>query len=318
MKNQVLKALGVLVGVATMLGTGVTDAPAQPAPAGSGVEGEVSPNARAFIDRQTRFGAMRTGPERIDFYAEEIFDEHATLWEAAGSVIQGREAIRAAIAGTLNKLPSFRMHPTRVAVDGNVVMYGAHNEVEVHGTTLSYPAIYRVVLGDDGRVIQGRRYYDRYTWFAELDPGLEDVFDGVRDTAGKVTAPGGRWHDLKARAAAWNGQDAAALVAPTGGVPLTGTGLGDGRLRTPKGKADYLQRLFDKVDSLDLRPGQTVRTGEATYQEWYGTMTTPQRPTPTSFGIIERFDGRHGWTLSFDTLPLIAGPDKVRELYGKL
>jgi limonene-1,2-epoxide hydrolase len=306
--------LGVLAGAVAIAGA----APARPAPAEPVVEGKVAPNAQAFIDRQNQFGAMSTSQERIDFYAEEIFDEHATLWEAAGRVLQGREAIRTAIAGSLTKLPSFRMRPTRIAVDGNVVLYGAHNEVEIRGTTISYPAIYRVVLGDDGQVIQGRRYYDRHTWFSSLDPTLENLFDGVRDTAEQVPGPGARPDDLDARASAWNRRDAAALVAPTGSAPLTGTGLGDGRLRTPGGKADYLRRLFGTIESLDVKPGQTVRTREATYQEWYGTITTRDRPTPTSFGIIERFDRRNGWTLSFDTLPLIAGPDKVAALYGML
>lgn len=314
MRKHLLTVLGVLAGAVAVVGV----APARPALTEPVVEGRVTPNAQAFIDRQTRFGAMPTSQERIDFYAEEIFDEHATLWEAAGTVVQGREAIRAAITGSLTKLPSFRMRPTRIAVDGNVVLYGAHNEAEIRGTTVSYPAIYRVVLGDDGRVIQGRRYYDRHTWFSPLDPTLEELFAGVRDTAERVPGPGAPVDDLEARASAWHRQDAAALVAPTGGAPLTGTGLGDGRLRTPGGKADYLRRLFGTIESLDVRPGQAVRTGEATYQEWYGTITTGDRPTPTSFGIIERFDRHGGWTLSFDTLPLIAGPDEVAALYGML
>ncbi|ONI92558.1 hypothetical protein ALI22I_03350 [Saccharothrix sp. ALI-22-I] len=300
--------LGVLAGATAMLGAGT---PTEPV-----VEGADSPNAQAFIDRQTRFGTMPTSQERIDFYAEEIFDEHATLWEAAGTVIQGREAIRTAIAASLTKLPSFRMRPTRISVDGNVVLYGAHNEVEIRGTTISYPAIYRVVLGDDGRVIQGRRYYDRHTWFSPLDPTLPNLFSGVRDTAEQIPGQVPRPGDLAARTAAWNTRDVAALAASTG--PLTGTGLGDGQLRTPGGKAEYLRRLFGKIESMQMKPGQTVRTREATYQEWYGTVTTSERPTPTTFGIIERFDRRNGWTLSFDTLPLIAGPAKVAELYGML
>ncbi|OKI36273.1 hypothetical protein A6A25_23095 [Saccharothrix sp. CB00851] len=311
-------AVGVLACTVAMLGSGATSIAEQPAGSALVVEGEVSSSAQAFIDRQNRFGAMETGPERIDLYADAIFDEHSTLWEAAGSVIQGRAAIRAAITGSLTKLPSFRMGPTRIAVDGNVVLYGAHNEVTVQGNAISYPAIYRVVLGDDGRVIQGHRYYDRYTWFSGLDPELESLFEGVRDTTGRLPGTGAAPDDPTARAAAWNARDAAALVAPTGNAPLTGTGLGDGRLGTPGGKVTYLQRLFGSVTSLHVEPGQVVRTREADYYEWYGTVTTPDRPSPTSFGIIERFDRRNGWTLYFDTLPLIAGPAKVAELYGRL
>ncbi|UJW31661.1 nuclear transport factor 2 family protein [Saccharothrix sp. AJ9571] len=310
--STTLKSLGVLAGTVAMLIAGATSVPAKTVVEGmveGVVEGEVSANAQAFIDRQTRFGAMPTNPERISLYADEIFDEHATLWEAAGRVIEGREEIRTAITGTLGKLPSFRMFPTRVAVDGNVVLYGAHNEAEIHGTTVSYPAIYRVVLGDDGKVIQGRRYYDRFTWFRGLDPSLENLFEGVRD-GGSAPVRG-----TADRAAAWNNRDAAALIAGTG--PLTGPGAGP--LHTTGGKTAYLTRFFAKAESLQMRQGQTVRTAEATYQEWYGTVTTAERRTPTSFGIIERFDNRRrSWELTFDTLPLIAGQQKVEELYALL
>ncbi|MEV4568986.1 hypothetical protein AB0K12_34895 [Nonomuraea sp. NPDC049419] len=46
------------------------------------------------------------------------------------------------------------------------MMYGAHDTVVIGGKAIGYPAIYRVVRDASGGVVQGRRYYGRYSWFA--------------------------------------------------------------------------------------------------------------------------------------------------------
>ncbi|KAB2337805.1 hypothetical protein [Actinomadura rudentiformis] len=125
-------------------------------------EGAITLAAQTFIDRQTRFGAMPTytTPEtpdaadldrRVAVYGE-MWDQNATLWEAATIPVQGRANIENSIRASLRLVPSFGFRPTRIAVGRNVVMYGAHNQTTVNGNRVDYPAIYRVVLNGKGDV----------------------------------------------------------------------------------------------------------------------------------------------------------------------
>ncbi|WP_158821907.1 hypothetical protein [Streptomyces sp. NRRL F-5727] len=55
--------------------------------------------------------------------------------------------------------------------------------------------------------------------------------------------------------------------------------------------------------------------------EWHGTATvhdgTATR-TGVPFGIVERFGPGGEWELYFDTLPLVADQDEIRELFRRL
>ncbi|MFD0475540.1 hypothetical protein ACFQ0B_50440 [Nonomuraea thailandensis] len=217
----------------------------------------MTPQAATFIGRQNAFGAMRTEDgfdERVAAY-ERIWSQDATLWEAAGPIVQGRENIKKSISSSLTLVPSFNMRPTRIAIGGDTVMYGAANRIVVHGHTIDYPAIYRVVLNEDGDVVQGRRYYDRFTWFNPITPEelrLENMFGGITDSDGRASRKPARVSELTknllARAAAWNGKNAEALVDGVGAAPLSGVGLGGRTLRTRSAKLAYINKLVGKFE----------------------------------------------------------------------
>ncbi|MGA4995213.1 nuclear transport factor 2 family protein [Nonomuraea bangladeshensis] len=298
---------------------------AEARPEVTSISGWVSPNACTFIKRQIKFGKVTT-PDRVDAYAE-IWAKDATLWEpakASAPLIQGEEAIRKSMSGSLSLVPDFRFRGTRIAVNGPAVMFEAHNEATIKGHEVTYPAVYRVQLTDGGKVDQGRRYYDRHTWFKPLDPQLPDLFAGVADGSAPdqgrkpVLGP----DELVARAEAWNNENAEALVERLTGAPLSAPGLNGGTLRTKQGKLAYLKRFFDQVSDVQLQPGQAVKVDGATYLEWYGTLLPKGQTDLVSFGIIERVgdngDISNDWTLTFDQLPLVADEAKITELYGRL
>ncbi|GGQ05711.1 nuclear transport factor 2 family protein [Streptosporangium pseudovulgare] len=297
---------------------------AEARPEVTSISGWVSPNACAFIKRQIKFGKVTT-PDRVGAYVD-MWSKDATLWEPAKAstpLLQGEEAIRKAISGSLGLVPDFRFRGTRIAVNGPAVMFEAHNEATIKGHEVAYPAVYRVQLTDDGKVDQGRRYYDRHTWFKPLDPELPDPFagvaDGVPDRGRRpVLAP----DELVARAEAWNDEDAEALVERLTGAPLSAPGLNGGTLRATQGKLAYLKRFFEQVSDVRLQPGQAVKVDGATYLEWHGTLLPKGQTDPVSFGVIERVGDTGGissdWTLTFDRLPLVADEAKITELYGRL
>lgn len=298
---------------------------AEARPEVTSISGWVSPGACAFIKRQIRFGKVTT-PDRVGAYVD-MWTKDATLWEPAKATrppTQGLDAIRTAISGSLALVPDFRFRGTRIAVNGPAVMFEAHNEATVKGHQVAYSAVYRVLLSDDGKVIQGRRYYDRHSWFKPLDPSLPDVFTNVADggTPDQSRKPVLSPDELAGRAAAWNNEDAEALAERLTGAPLSAPGLNGGALRTTQGKLAYLRTFFDQVSDVRLQPGQAVKVNGATYLEWHGTVLPKGQADPVSYGIIERVGDTGGissdWTLTFDQLPLVADEAKIIELYGKL
>ncbi|GAA3423193.1 nuclear transport factor 2 family protein [Streptosporangium sandarakinum] len=297
---------------------------AEARPEVTSISGWVSPSACAFIKRQIKFGKVTT-PDRVGAYVD-MWSKDATLWEPAKAskpLLQGEEAIRQSISGSLSLVPDFRFRGTRIAVNGPAVMFEAHNEATIKGHEVDYPAVYRVLLTDDGKVVQGRRYYDRHTWFKPLDPELPDLFTGVADGSApdRVRKPVLTPDELVARAEAWNDENAEALVERLTGAPLSAPGL-NGTLRTTQGKLAYLKRFFEQVSDVRLQPGQAVKVDGATYLEWHGTLLPKGQTDPVSFGVIERVGDTGGvsndWTLTFDQLPLVADEAKITELYGRL
>ncbi|MEU5219968.1 hypothetical protein AB0G79_27780 [Streptomyces sp. NPDC020807] len=303
------------------------------------LEGRITPNACAFMERQIAFGELPTGTPpapgdlthpRVRAYLD-IFDPEATLWEAGGAPQRGRTAIGTSITGSLALVPGLRYRGTDVVADGSTVMFGQWNEVTLKGRTIAYPQIARNVLGDEGRTLQARRYYDRAVLFQDTVPELAPapLFAGVadatrpRDAEPEAAAPplpgSPRAGELPERLAAWNGEDADALLVRAGGARLTGPGLA-APLATEAGKRAYLERLFATAD-LRLKPGQVAVGTSTTYVEWHGTASVADGAgtrTGIPFGIVERFGPGGEWELSFDTLPLVADQKRIGALFQRL
>ncbi|MEU8525585.1 hypothetical protein AB0C77_08300 [Streptomyces sp. NPDC048629] len=294
------------------------------------LEGDITPNACAFMRRQITFGEIPTGtpPQagevthpRVQAYLD-IFDPEATLWEAGSAPQRGHGVIGTSIIGSLGLVPDLRYAGTDVVADGAVVMFGQWNEATIKGHKVSYPQIARNVLSDDGKSIQARRYYDRVTVFGPAAPELRNLFDGVADPA---HSPGdipeavqpARFAaaEITDRLAAWNDEDATALTERMRGGRLNGPGLAT-PLTTAEGQADYLNRLFAH-GRFELKAGQAAFGRTTAYVEWHGTVTTLANEK-VSFGIVERFGPDGEWELTFDTLPLVADQAAIRTLYQRL
>ncbi|MFH8473390.1 hypothetical protein [Streptomyces sp. NPDC018000] len=299
------------------------------------LEGHITPNACAFMKRQITFGETATGtpPQpgeighpRVAAYLD-IFDPEATLWEAGSDPQRGHAVVGKSIVNSLRLVPDLRYRGTEVVADGAVVMFGQWNEVTVKGHKVGYPQIARNVLSDDGKTIQARRYYDRYTVYRSAAPELHNLFEGVADTgpdadtrpaadAGRGPAPRPfRAGDITARLAAWNTENVDALVGGAGHGRLTAPGL-DAPLTTADGKSAYLRRLFDHAN-VQLKPGQVAFGRTHTFVEWHGTVSSVKGAN-VPFGIVERFGPAGEWELYFDTLPLIANQDQITAMFERL
>jgi hypothetical protein len=292
------------------------------------LEGRITPNACAFMRRQIAFGELPTGAPpavgdlnhpRVKAYLD-IFDEEATLWEAGGAPQRGHSVIGTSITGSLRLVPDLRYRGTDVVAEGGVMMFGQWNEVTLKGRKVAYPQIARNVLGDDGRSLQARRYYDRHALFRDtVAEAPQSLFDGIADS-GPVPSRGRAPERLTAaeipdRLAAWNGEDVDALLARRGRARLSGPGL-DAPLATEAGKRAYLHRFFGTAD-VRFKAGQTAFGRTTTYVEWHGTVSGPKgRDIP--FGIVERFGPGGEWELYFDTLPLVADRAEIGALFERL
>ncbi|WP_086825437.1 hypothetical protein [Streptomyces sp. NRRL B-24572] len=348
---------GIAMATAIVAGAAVTVTTAEALPGGAAtiargdcpaarekverLEGHITPNACAFMERQITFGEMATGTPpapgdlahpRVQAYLD-IFDPEATLWEAGSAAQRGRTTIGTSITNSLRLAPGLTYRGTDVVADGSTVMFGQWNEVTLKGHTVAYPQIARNVLGDEGRTLQARRYYDRAVLFQDTLPesAPTPLFAGITDAGAAGAAEGARAalpaeagfraraEEVPERLAAWNAGDTDALLARTRGARLDGPGLA-APLVSEAGKRAYLERLFATAD-LDLKAGQ-VATGETTtYVEWHGTVSVrdgEKTRTGIPFGIVERFGPGGEWELYFDTLPLVATQSEIGALFQEL
>ncbi|GLF96885.1 nuclear transport factor 2 family protein [Streptomyces yaizuensis] len=227
----------------------------------------------------------------------------------------------------------FAPGPPTSSPSGDVIFLKARNtgHVKPAGTTTPIPFDFRTMHRlelNGSQVQQGRRFWDQTELFRSLDPTLPRLFEGMGPVAPApapatgpgVTPPTGG--DPAQRLQAWNTRDADALVdGLTGPVRLSGPGL-NGVLAGRAKAEEYLTRLFSGMTALQLAPGNRVQQGGTTFQEWVGHATVGADRPPVTFGIVESFtrnqNGGTTWDLSFDTLDLVASPDRINSLRVQL
>ncbi|QSS91314.1 hypothetical protein [Streptomyces sp. M54] len=235
-----------------------------------------------------------------------------------------------------------------MVADGSTVMFGQWNTATVKGHKVAYPQIARNVLGDEGRTIQARRYYERHVLVRDTLPNApKGLFDGIADhgkapargpARAAVTAGGlpdrlgGVEHREHRRAAAPGGRGRAGR-ARTGRAPGDQGGQA-GVPEAPLGRAD-----------LNLKAGQVAFGTSTTYVEWHGTVTRKQEAgsrkqeagsrkqeagsrkqdaeggeenPAVPFGIVERFGPDGQWELYFDTLPVLTDQTTINNLLAQL
>jgi ketosteroid isomerase-like protein len=264
-------------------------------PVGSASASALPGNVREFMHDYRQWGAAPT----VDAYMD-LFTPDATLMDSGLAAPIDGPKIRAQIEAVLRVVPDYRFDPFTVTAspDRKVAFVQARNTGTVLGKAVSFTTMHRLVL-TGSKVRQGRRFWDQTELFRPVAPDLPNLFAGLEPTssAGKSTA---------ARQWAWNTGRPAALLA---GTSLMGPGLS--APLPARDAVSYLKRLFDAVD-LDLRAGHAVHRDGVSYLEWTGTASIAGATVP--FGIVERMNRDGEWTLAFDTLDMVASPQRIAEL----
>ncbi|ONI86911.1 hypothetical protein ALI144C_09640 [Actinosynnema sp. ALI-1.44] len=267
-------------------------------PAGSAYASALPANVREFMHSYRQWGAAPT----VEAYMN-LFTPDATLMDSGLAAPIDGPKIRAQIVGVLEVVPDYRFDPftATASPDGKVVFVQARNTGTVQGKPVSFTTMHRLVL-EGAQVRQGRRFWDQTELFRPVAPDLPNLFAGLGESASTA--------EEKPRQRAWNSERPAALIVGTG---LTGPGLST-PLSSRAAKAAYLRRLFGAVD-LDLRAGHAVRQNGIAYLEWIGTASVAgDHPRTVQFGIVERLNRDGEWTLAFDTLDVVASPERIAQL----
>lgn len=267
-------------------------------PAGSASASALPGNVREFMDSYRQWGAAPT----VEAYMD-LFTPDATLMDSGLAAPIDGPKIRAQIVGVLKVVPDYRFDPftATASPDGKVVFVQARNTGTVRGTAVSFTTTHRLVL-EGAKVQQGRRFWDQTELFRPVAPDLPSLFAGL----GRSTAAAGKGP----RQWAWNSERPGALIV---GATLAGPGMAT-PVSSHATKVAYLRRLFGAVD-LDLRAGHAVRQNGIVYLEWIGTASVAgAHPRTVQFGIVERMDRDGEWTLAFDTLDMVASPERIAEL----
>lgn len=165
-----------------------------------------------FLERFAAFGAAPAVASYLP-----LFHPDATLFDAGMAAPLGVAEIPEHLEAILKAVPDFRMVPERWRARGGTVFVEARNEATVGPGPFQWRSIYCVDLeeGEGGRVVRGRRYYDRRALFARLSPEVPRLPE-TAPAASEVAGAPGRFDDpealVRAFGRAFEGDDAAGLA----------------------------------------------------------------------------------------------------------
>jgi len=262
-----------------------------------------------WVEQFRDFGAYPS-PER---YAA-LFDPEGTVFDSGMERSLTATEVAPHMAGILKFMPDLHFTIARWRAQGDTVFVEAHNSATVAGQKLLWDAVYCVTLRE-GRVIRGRRYYDRAPLLARVSPAMpsmppyEPVIDPVFEHAPKseISIPsvspaeflehyGQLWQNPRP-------QQFAAFYHPCGRMWNPGMSRPIRRAEIP----GYYMSLFAIIPDLHMQRLAWAGDQHVLYIEWQANGHLAGKPL--RLNVIDCFEFVDGHviygTAYFDTVVLL-------------
>jgi ketosteroid isomerase-like protein len=262
-----------------------------------------------WVEQFRGFGA-RPSPER---YAA-LFDPEGTVFDPGMERPLPATEVTPHMAGILKLMPDLHFTIARWRAQGDTVFVEAHNSATVAGQKMLWDAVYCVRLRE-GRVIRGRRYYDRVPLLARMSPtfpalppydpvvdqALDHVDEGATPSSGvSISEFLERYRQL------WQApvpQAFAAVYHPCGRMWNPGMGRPIRRAEIP----GYYTSLFAAIPDLRMQRLAWAGDQHVLYIEWQANGHLAGKPL--RLNVIDCFEFIDGHviygTAYFDTVVLL-------------
>jgi ketosteroid isomerase-like protein len=256
------------------------------------------------------------------FGAQPSPERYVALFDPAGTVLDpGMERplqvpeMAPHMAGILQVIPDLHFTITRWRARADTVFVEAHNTATVAGQKLLWDAVYCVTLRE-GRVIRGRRYYDRAPIFARLSPPFPSLppYDPIVDQAleqaagNEPSTPGMKPSEFLERyGRLWQNpqpQQFAAFYHPRGRMWNPGMSRPIRKSEIP----GYYTSLLSAIPDLGMQQLAWAGDEHVLYVEWQANGHLAGKPLRLKvIDCFEFIDGRviYG-TAYFDTVVLLS------------
>lgn len=266
-----------------------------------------------WVEKFQKFGAQ---PDPARYVA--LFDPEGTVYDSGMERPLRVAEMAPHMEGILTLMPDLRITVSRWRARTDTVFLDAQNSATIAGRKTLWDAVYCVTLRG-GRVIRGRRYYDRAPLLARIHPALpsmpayEPVVDQEFEEAisGKAPAPNFTPTEfLEHYARLWQDPQPrpfAAFYHPHGRM------LNPGMVR-PLRRSEipgYYAFLLSAIPGLRLEPLVWAGDQDAFYVEWRASGTFVDKPF--QLNLVDRFEFVGGRVIYgqayFDTVALLSLSD---------
>jgi hypothetical protein len=262
-----------------------------------------------WVEQFRGFGAQPS-PER---YAA-LFDPAGTVFDSGMERPLTATEVAPHMAGILTRMPDLHFTIARWRVQGDTVFVEAHNTGTIGGQKMLWDAVYCVALRE-GRIIRGRRYYDRAPLLARMSSALPSLppYDPVLDraleqaTGGEISTPGVSLAEFLERySQLWQHpqpRQFAAFYHPRGRMWNPGMNRPIRTTEIP----GYYAFLLSSIPDLRMRQLGWAGDQQALYIEWQASGHF--REKPFHLNAVDCFEFLEGQviygTAYFDTAVLI-------------